>query len=94
MPTVGKIAHYTRTTRYKLQYARSNAQSRQLKGLGSSEEQPPEPPTYMAIVEFDNESIDISNIHEVVKTLKSPAKEVEIETWNLAKAHGDWSFFD
>ncbi|QDS69042.1 hypothetical protein FKW77_009748 [Venturia effusa] len=96
--TVSKLPGFKRTTYYKLLYARTNAQSRALKGLATTDEALPKLPTWAAIHEFDRE-IDASSIEAVksteqaVKTLES-AKQVEFATYRLAKAHGHKKFFD
>jgi len=96
--TVSKIAGFQRTTRYSLLYARTNAQSRALKGLPTTDEPAPEPPTWMAIHEFDRvvEASEVDGVKEmeVVKKVLGKAKQVEFETYKLAKAHGSKKFFD
>ena len=86
--------------RFKLLYARTNAQSRALKGLPTTDEPHPEPSTWLAMhefVEFPGE--------ELIKTLNGSAKkaaeeekwgatEIEILVWRLDRAHGDEKFFD
>ncbi|KAH8675716.1 hypothetical protein BX600DRAFT_507931 [Xylariales sp. PMI_506] len=57
---LSKAAGYLRTTRYKLSYARTNAQSRVLKGLATESEAGPEPPTWLAIHEFEVEDVDLA----------------------------------
>lgn len=92
------IPGFQRTTRYKLLYARTNAQSRALKGLPTTDQAPPEPPTWAAVHEFDRE-VDASSI-EAVKSAEQAveilavAKQVEFVTYRLAKAHGGKRFFD
>jgi hypothetical protein len=81
-----------------LLYARTNAQSRALKGLPTTDEAPPEPPTLQAIHEF-NRVVKIEELKEMQETkqakgLLSKAKQVEICVYKLAKAHGQKRFFD
>ncbi|KAE9968170.1 hypothetical protein BLS_005988 [Venturia inaequalis] len=95
---VSKIPGFKRTTRYKLLYARTNAQSRALGNLPTTDEAPPEPPSWAAVHEFDRE-VDASSI-EAVKSagqalaILGSAKQVEFVTYRLAKAHGGKGFFD
>jgi hypothetical protein len=79
-------------------YARTNAQSRALKGLPTTDEAPPEPPTWAAVHEFDRK-VDAPAIEgvkgtEQAKKMLSAAKQVEFTTYRLAKAHGGKKFFD
>ncbi|KAK5712557.1 hypothetical protein LTR17_017938 [Elasticomyces elasticus] len=95
---VAKIPGYSRTTIYKLLHARTNAQSRALKGLPTTDEPAPEPPTCQAIHEFDSEVAGdyldtIRNVGSTADVL-SGAKQVEVTCWKLAKAHGEKRFFD
>ena len=79
-------------------YARTNAQSRALKGLPTTDEAPPEPPTWAAVHEFDREvdasSIEGVKVTEQSKKILGDAKQVEFVTYRLAKAHGSKKFFD
>ena len=52
---VAKVAGFIRCTRYKLVYYRTNAQSRELKGLPARAEDKviKAPPTYINLFEFD-----------------------------------------
>ncbi|KIV98508.1 uncharacterized protein PV09_09685 [Verruconis gallopava] len=93
-----KIPGYCRTTYYRLLYARTNAQSRALKGLPTIDEPTPEPPTWQAIHEF-SEPIDASvfdNIknEEESRAILADAKQVELRIFELRKAHGAKKFFD
>jgi hypothetical protein len=95
---VSKIPGFKRTTRYRLLYARTNAQSRALKGLPTTDEPAPEPPTWAAVHEFervvDASSVDAVKKTEEAKTILGDAKQVEFVTYKLAKAHGGKKFFD
>jgi hypothetical protein len=86
-----------RTTRFKLLYARSNAQSRALKGLPTTDTPPPDPPTRMVLHEFSEEPD--SNIREKLRTDKSnkvvaDAKETESILYKLVVAQGQKKFFE
>ncbi|KAF2004342.1 hypothetical protein P154DRAFT_519542 [Amniculicola lignicola CBS 123094] len=87
---------YIRTVNCRLLYARSNAQSRKLKGLPSTDEAPPEPPTWQAIHEFSAEpsskAVDgvKSDPHEVLKN----AKQAEVHMYELKRVHGARKFFE
>lgn len=91
-----KIPGYQRTTRFRLLYARTNAQSRALKGLPTTDEPAPEPPTWQAIHEF-SKAVDSSAIEAIEKaggSVLSNAKQVELAIYELRKAHGAKKFFD
>jgi hypothetical protein len=95
---ITKIPGYQRTTYYKLLYARTNAQSRALKGLPTTDEAPPEPPTLQAIHEFDR-IVKIEELKEMKETPEAKkildnAKQVEVVVYAWAKTHGDGKFFD
>jgi hypothetical protein len=95
---VSRIPGWKRTTRYKLLYARTNAQSRALKGLPTTDEAPPEPPTWAAVHEFNCDveasSIEAAKSTEGSKKILGNAKQVEFVTYRLAKAHGGKKYFD
>jgi len=97
---VAKVPGYLRGTRYKLLYYRTNAQSRALKGL------PPrdadlaikEPPTFMAIHEFDTESIDMKALMKTTETewakkILPTCKTTDTGMWSLKNSFGDKKFF-
>jgi hypothetical protein len=95
---ISKLPGYQRTTFYKLLYARTNAQSRALKGLPTTDEAPPEPPTLQAIHEFDrvvklDEVKEVKETEQAKKILKN-AKQVETVIFTWAKSHGSKKFFD
>ena len=95
---VSKIPGYQRTTKYKLLYARTNAQSRALKGLPTTNEPAPEPPTWQALHEFtqavDPSVIDSLQPSEGSKKVLANAKQSEFSIFELRKAHGAKKFFD
>ncbi|OCL10839.1 hypothetical protein AOQ84DRAFT_230282 [Glonium stellatum] len=94
---ISKAQGHMRTTRYKLLHARTNAQSRALKGLPTADEPAPEPPTWMAIHEFSQE---LSNkIQEILRTDSSKnivlnVKQIEAHIFKFAKVHGGGKFFE
>ncbi|KAF2489793.1 hypothetical protein BU16DRAFT_622403 [Lophium mytilinum] len=94
---LSKAKGYMRSTRFKLLYARSNAQSRALKGLPTTDTPPPEPPTRMVLHEFSEEPD--SGIRDKLRTDKSnkivaDAKETEAILYKLVVAHGRKNFFE
>jgi len=93
-----KIPGYQRTMRFRLLYARTNAQSRALKGLPTTNEAAPEPPTFQAIHEFsqavDTSAFDIIKNAEGSKKILSGAKQLELAIFKLAKGFGKKQFFD
>lgn len=56
---LSKATGYLRSTRFKLAFARTNAQSRALKGLPTTDEPPPTPPAWLTIHEFEVEAPDM-----------------------------------
>ncbi|OAL46554.1 hypothetical protein IQ07DRAFT_683311 [Pyrenochaeta sp. DS3sAY3a] len=97
---VAKVQGYVRSLRFKLLYARTNAQSRKLKGLPPAEEEMVEMPTWLAIHEFKEVPGE-----EVLERLRTDPGEVmrekgwgktEIEThaWRLDRVHGEGKFFE
>ncbi|KAF2836236.1 hypothetical protein M501DRAFT_940071 [Patellaria atrata CBS 101060] len=95
---ISKLQGYIRTTRFKLLYARTNAQSRALKGLPTTDEPNPEPPTHLSLHEFERDP----SRDELTRALESgngkkifsEAKEVETHIYKIAKAHGAKKFFE
>jgi hypothetical protein len=86
-----------RTVTFKLQYARTNAQSRALKGLPTTDEPCPEPSSWLTIHEFEERPGD-----DAVKRVKDDALkierelgkvEVEVYVWGLERVHGTGEFF-
>lgn len=93
--TVARATGYIRTVRVKLLYARTNAQSRALKGLPTTDEPAPEPPTWRAIHEFSTEpsaEVRRSVKNDQNQVLKS-AKQNEVDAYKFAKVHGKGEFF-
>ncbi|KAF2646384.1 hypothetical protein P280DRAFT_464617 [Massarina eburnea CBS 473.64] len=95
--TISKVQGYLHSRRFRLQYARTNAQSRVLKGLAPASNEPaPEPPTWMVVHSFYTEpTSDVREIitkdrHEVLKR----AKQNQTDAYRLAKAQGKGRFFD
>lgn len=97
---VSQAAGYIRTIRFQLRYARTNAQSRKLKGLPTTDEPHPEPPTWLAIHEFSN--VPEKSIVEALR--RDPAEvmagrgwgktENEVHAWKLDRVHGEGKFFE
>ncbi|KAF2827925.1 hypothetical protein CC86DRAFT_320360 [Ophiobolus disseminans] len=93
---LSKASHYIRSLRFKLVYARTNAQSRALKGLATTDEPNPEPPTWRAIHEFSAEpSTKTANlVNESQSEILRQAKQTEFGVYKLAKFHGNGKFFE
>lgn len=91
-----QAADYLRTTRFRLLYARTNAQSRALKGLPTTDEPAPEPPTWQAVHEFSDEPA--TDLKDKLKGTDSQvlknAKQIELNVYRLAKVHGGGKFFE
>ncbi|RDW68493.1 dimeric alpha+beta barrel [Coleophoma crateriformis] len=100
---LGQLSHvpgYVRTTRYKLLYYRTNAQSRELKGL------PPRdadiateaPPTWLAIHEFDSVGVDQKKIMALADTewskkILANVRQMLTPCYTFVKGFGDSKFF-
>ncbi|CAK7245890.1 MAG: hypothetical protein STHCBS139747_007495 [Sporothrix thermara] len=90
---------YVRTTRFQLVFSRSNAQSRALKGLPVTSNEPqPHPPTYLALHEFDTDDIDLPSLKaltntEWTKKVHDNAEIVLHPVYKLAKTHGKGEWF-
>ncbi|KAH7384427.1 hypothetical protein DE146DRAFT_622670 [Phaeosphaeria sp. MPI-PUGE-AT-0046c] len=85
---------YSRTSMFDLRYARTNADSRKLKGLPASDEPSPEPSTWLAMHELDERPAE-----DVVEKIRKDAKQLgevqgEVYVWELQKTHGEGKFFD
>ena len=95
---LAKAPGYVRTTRYKLVYARSNAQSRALKGLPTTDEKAPEPPTWLAIHEFDTLDLPVKEMQATAETewskkILGTAKAIEAPVYRHVKSFGEGNFF-
>ncbi|EUC30605.1 hypothetical protein COCCADRAFT_103486 [Bipolaris zeicola 26-R-13] len=101
---ISKEPHYIRTLRFKLVYARTNAQSRALKGLPATDEPQPEPSTWVAIHEFaelPEESLLERIKSDAETTLNESANdegwgktESEVHVWKVDSVQGEGKFFD
>ncbi|KAF2735801.1 hypothetical protein EJ04DRAFT_511575 [Polyplosphaeria fusca] len=94
---VSKAPNYLRTLRFRLVYARTNAQSRKLKGLPPTSDEPePDPPTWQAIHEFaaEPESAVKQALASTPSEVLKRAKQTELTVYKLAKVHGGGKFFD
>lgn len=94
--TISKAPGYLRSLRFRLLYARTNAQSRALKGLQTTNEPNPEPPTWLAVHEFSSEpSTEIKrSVEQDQNDVLKRAKQREIDIYRLAKVHGNGKFFE
>ncbi|KAI4665556.1 uncharacterized protein J4E78_003018 [Alternaria triticimaculans] len=98
--TLETSPQYMRTLRFKLLYARTNAQSRVFKGLPTTDEPHPEPSTWIAMHEFAGPSD--GNVAKALSDGVSKAAdegswgETGIETlvWKLDRVHGEDKFFE
>ena len=100
MPVVAKVPGFVRCTRFKLVYYRTNAQSRQLKGLPARAEDKviEVPPTYMNLFEFDTESPDMKALLATGETewsrkIIEDAKNREVGIYRFVTGYGDRKFF-
>ncbi|KAF4625432.1 hypothetical protein G7Y89_g12735 [Cudoniella acicularis] len=91
---------YLRTTRYKLLYYRTNAQSRELKGLPPRPEdkEVQAPPTWLAIHEFDTEDLDTKALMATADTewskgILGSIARMEALTYHHVASYGDGKFF-
>lgn len=80
-------------------FSRSNAQSRALKGLPVTSNEPqPNPPTYLALHEFESEEIDLAALKTLTDTEWTKKVHDNAETalhpvYKIAKAHGKGEWF-
>lgn len=100
MDELSRVPNYVRTTRYKLLYHRTNAQSRILKGLPPRDEdkEVQTPPKYLAIHEFDTETPDFKEIMKTADTkwskrILGDIERMEIPNFKLVERYGDGEFF-
>lgn len=94
MQELAKCAGYSRTSSFDLRYARTNAESRKLKGLPASDEPSPEPSTWLAMHEFDERPAE-----DVVQRIQGDVQQLgdvqgEVYVWQLQKTHGEGKFFE
>lgn len=91
---------YLRTIRFRLLYARSNAQSRALKGLPTNDEPHPEPSTWLAVHEFEETPEE-----KVAETVEKDVKDAsaagswgatlsEVHIWKSDRVLGEGKFFE
>jgi hypothetical protein len=82
---------------FRLQYARTNAQSRKLKGLPSTDESSPEPSTWLTIHEFEEKPGDmiVDGIKAKLNELEGKIGSVkgEVFVWRLERVHGEGKMF-
>jgi hypothetical protein len=92
--------NYIRTLRFKLLYARTNAQSRALKGLPTTDEPHPEPSTWLAMHEFaeapNEDYVNVLNdgVNSAAKEAGWGETEIETFVWRLDRVHGEGKLFD
>ncbi|KAH7067422.1 hypothetical protein BKA63DRAFT_582293 [Paraphoma chrysanthemicola] len=96
---LGKVPIYVRTLTFRLQYARTNAQSRALKGLPTTDEPCPEPSSWLALHEFEEEPgrRDVDSLRKGIEILEAEvgaALESEVYVWGLKRVHGKGELFD
>ncbi|KAL2760375.1 hypothetical protein ACRALDRAFT_1078881 [Sodiomyces alcalophilus JCM 7366] len=89
---------FLRATRYEIAYARSNAQSRVLKGLATTSEPPPKPPTYLALHEFSTEDVSVEQLKEIgdspwSRKILSTCKAIETPVFKIVRTFGEGDFF-
>ncbi|KAJ6194690.1 hypothetical protein J3E72DRAFT_197355 [Bipolaris maydis] len=101
---ISEAQRYVRTLYFKLLYARTNAQSRALKGLPTTDEPHFEPPTWLAIHEFSEfpEESLLENVKSDSKTILNELgnaegwgnTESEMHAWKVETVHGEGKLFD
>ena len=90
---VSQVPGYLRTTTFKLEFARTGAQSRALKGLPTTDEPEPEPPTWLSFHEFDTESVDAESVSQIkTASVVDGAVLRDAPVYKIAVTHGegDW----
>lgn len=93
MKVLEDIDGYMRSMTFELQYARTNAQSRKLKGLPTTDEPSPEPSTKMKMHEL-RASPDVKVMEEVRSLCDEVDGEWEVFVWRHDKSHGDAKLFE
>ncbi|TPX08012.1 uncharacterized protein E0L32_010343 [Thyridium curvatum] len=93
---------YLRTTRFKLAYARSNAQSRAFKGLpvDGDSSLPPTPPQWLTIHEFAQDASELDPVAmgkltqtEWTEKVWGGAKRKIVNVYRVVKEHGENDWF-
>lgn len=99
MEKIALVPGYIRSTRFKLLYYRTNAQSRALKGLPPRDADVAiqKPPTWLALHEF-TETLDEKALRETgetewTKMIVARAKSIETPAYKHVKSYGDGKFF-
>ncbi|KAH3974198.1 hypothetical protein HBI56_088340 [Parastagonospora nodorum] len=89
-----KAQGYLRTLSFDLRFARSNAESKKLKGLPAGDEPSTEPSTHLAIHEFEERPDE--QLVEIVRKSVSELGDVqpEVLVFELHRVHGEREFFD
>ncbi|OAA57403.1 Dimeric alpha-beta barrel [Niveomyces insectorum RCEF 264] len=96
---LSKAPGYLRTTRFKLVFSRSNAQSRALKGLPVTSNEPvPNPPTWLALHEFATEDVDLGQLKDLTDTawtrkIEQNSERRDYPIYKIAKTHGKGEWF-
>lgn len=93
---------YVRSTRYKLIWGRSNATSRNFKGVAGDSAPPPEPlalPEWLSLHEFGSEEVDIPGMKkhtdtEWTRKVFGYTKEYRHAVFKIAKEHGTGEIFN
>ncbi|KAF9895142.1 hypothetical protein FE257_000044 [Aspergillus nanangensis] len=100
-PLISKSKGFLRSTRFKLAYARTNAQSRVLKGLAPETDEPlPEPATWLSLHEFECEA-DEMDLVELGKLTATPMcekmvgdfKQCDTRVFRMVKEFGEKDWF-
>lgn len=98
--TLSQQDGYIRTLRFKLLFARTNAQSRALKGLPTTDEPYPEPSAWLAVHEFSEEPsasvvVGLSQgLSEAKAKYDWGPTQNEVHLWSLQKVHGEGKLFE
>ncbi|KAF9877117.1 putative alpha/beta hydrolase [Colletotrichum karsti] len=80
---------HLRTTMYKLVYARSNAQSRALKGLSTTNETSERPPLWLVVHEFESADVNPEWLERLTSYVYGPlAYDLGIKVRPSAQKHG------
>lgn len=92
---LAQFSGYARTSTFDLRYARTNAESRKLKGLPPSDEPSPEPSTWLAMHEFDERPSEeiVEQVRKSVQVLEGDVAE-DVHVWELQRTHGTGKYFE